>query len=97
MTPESKVKARVKKILQEVGAYYAMPATGGYGLSGTPDFLVCLRGEFIAIECKAKNNKPTTLQERNMAKIRENGGVAIVVNEENLNAVQEMLDQLEGV
>ena len=41
-----------------MGCYYAMPATGGYGLSGTPDFLVCYQGAFAAIECKAGKNKP---------------------------------------
>ena len=29
-TPESKVKKRVKEVLDELGAYYFMPATGGY-------------------------------------------------------------------
>ena len=40
MTPEAKVKEKVKKALKNMGAYYAMPATGGYGSSGVPDFLV---------------------------------------------------------
>jgi hypothetical protein len=97
MTPEAKVKAKVVATLKANEAYYFYPVTGGYGVSGVPDIVGCYHGKFFAIECKAKSNKPTTLQERNMTKIRENGGVAIVVNEENLNAVQELLDQLEGV
>ena len=40
-TPEGKVKAKVKVILKELGAYYTMPVTGGFGTSGAPDFLVC--------------------------------------------------------
>ena len=39
MTPEGKVKDKVKKILKELKAYYIMPATGGYGSSGAPDFV----------------------------------------------------------
>ena len=97
MTPEAKVKAKVVATLKANGAYYFYPVTGGYGVSGVPDIVGCHHGKFFAIECKAKSNKPTTLQERNMQKIRESEGVAIVVNEENLNAVQELLDQLEGV
>ena len=30
-TPEAKVKARVKKILVELGAYHFFPMTGGFG------------------------------------------------------------------
>ena len=52
-TPEAKVKAKVKAILKNLGAYYVMPVTSGYGNSGAPDFLVCIRGKFIGIECKA--------------------------------------------
>jgi hypothetical protein len=37
------------------------------------------------------------LQERNMQKIRDSGGIAIVVNEENLNTVQDVLSQLQEI
>ena len=93
-TPEAKVKASVTKVLREEGVYYFFPATHGYGRSGVPDIVCCVDGIFLAIECKAGSNKPTALQERNMQQIRDNGGIAIVVNEENLNDVQEILSQL---
>ena len=89
MTPEGKVKAKVKKYLTEMGCYYAMPATGGYGLSGTPDFLVCYRGAFAAIECKAGKNKPTALQEAAMQRIRDAGGLALVIDETNVDQLKE--------
>lgn len=80
-TPESKVKARVKKVLSEFDAYVVMPATGGYGNSGAPDFLACIKGRFFGIECKAGSNKPTDLQVMNLMRIVETGGFAFVVNE----------------
>ena len=52
MTPEGKVKEKVKKVLKEQGIYYVMPATGGYGSSGAPDILVCHKGKFYGLECK---------------------------------------------
>jgi len=61
-TPESKVKAKVVAQLKTLGAYYFYPVTGGYGGSGVPDIVGCLRGTFFAIECKAGNNKPTPFQ-----------------------------------
>ena len=91
MTPEAKVKARVKTILKARGAYYAMPATGGYGTSGVPDFLVCHKGVFIGIECKAGNGKTTALQDKNLREIEEAGGKAFVINETNLHLLEEYL------
>lgn len=86
-TPESKVKARVKLILKNLGAYYVMPVTSGYGNSGAPDFLVCIRGKFIGIECKSGNKKPTALQLKNLDLIDKAGGWTFVINEENVSSL----------
>lgn len=96
MTPEKKVKDKVVAILKAYGAYYFYPVTSGYGSSGVPDIVGCHKSKFFAIECKAGKNIPTALQERNMQKIRESGGVAIVVNEDNIKDVEVMLDKWEG-
>jgi len=84
MTPEAKVKARVVKILKEHKIYYFFPATHGFGRSGVPDIICCYNSLFMGIECKAGKNKPTALQEKEMKKIREAGGVTFVINEENV-------------
>ena len=68
-TPEVKVKKQIRKILDEAGAYYAMPIGSGYGNSGVPDFLICMDGMFIAVEAKAGTNKPTALQQSHLDKI----------------------------
>lgn len=90
-TPEVKVKKQIRKLLDEAGAYYAMPIGTGYGNSGVPDFLLCHRGRFIAVEAKAGSNKPTALQELHMQRIRNNGGIALVINEDNLQELKELL------
>lgn len=94
MTAEAKVKKRVKEVLNALGAYYAMPATGGYGSSGVPDFLVCYKGRFIGIECKAGGGKTTALQEKNLRLIQEAGGEAFVVNEENVTTLKFIMESL---
>jgi hypothetical protein len=91
MTPEGKVKKKVREVLQALRAYYVMPMTGGYGNSGAPDFVVCFESRFIGIECKAAKGKLTALQEKNLAQIRSAGGLAIVVNEENIDELKEKL------
>ena len=88
MTPEAKVKKKVVRILKDAGAYYFYPVTGGYGRSGVPDVVACLGGYFLGIECKAGENKPTPLQQKNLDDIDTAGGVALVINEDNLGLLQ---------
>lgn len=90
-TPEKKVKSKVVDILKREGVYYFFPATHGFGRSGVPDIICCVDGNFLAIECKAGNNTPTALQEREMEAIRRAGGTAMVVNETNITAVSAQL------
>lgn len=90
-TPEARVKKRVKLILEKVGAYYIMPVTSGYGRSGAPDFIVCYKGRFIGIECKAGNNKPTALQLDNLDQIQQSGGTSLLINEDNLFSLESLL------
>jgi hypothetical protein len=81
MTPEGKVKAQVKKILDSLSAYYIMPVTGGYGRSGIPDFIICYQGRFLAIETKDEpTDQPTALQIKELNKIDKAGGITYVVN-----------------
>jgi len=90
--PEVLVKKKIRAILDEFSAYYAMPIGTGYGNSGVPDFLVCCNGRFIGIEAKAGSNKPTALQQNNIERIFDAGGYALVVNEDNLHVLQELLE-----
>jgi len=94
-TPESKVKKRVKKILDDLGAYHFSPMATGFGRSGVPDIIACYKGKFIGIECKAGDNKPTLLQLRNIEDIKRNQGLAIVINEGNIEELLAMLKELE--
>lgn len=90
-TPEGKVKARLKKQLDEMGIYHFSPYQAGMGRAGVPDVIGCYQGRFVAFECKAGNNKPTALQEREMNAIRTAKGLAFVINEENVNQLKELL------
>lgn len=91
MTLEAKVKKKVVNVIKGHKAYYFYPVTGGFGRSGIPDIVVCHCGHFIGIECKAGRNKPTALQEAELAKIKEAGGSSMWVNEETIYLVDEVL------
>ena len=93
MTPEAKVKNSCTKILKAHKVYYFFPATHGYGRSGVPDIICCYKGKFIAIECKAGKNKPTALQEKELAEIRSAGGIALVIREDNVYELEGILNE----
>lgn len=94
MTPEAKVKKKVTEILKTHGAYYFYPVTGGYGASGVPDIIGCVNGRFFGIECKAGRGTTTALQEKNLQQIRDTGGEALVINEQNISEVQILMNKL---
>lgn len=87
-TPEGKVKNKVVTLLKELGFWFCFPVAAGYGVRGIPDILICAQGRFIAVECKSGDNKPTALQEFQLAGIRRAGGVTFVVNEASFPAFE---------
>ena len=92
LTPEGKVKAKVKEMLNEHGAWYFMPRGTVMGRSGIPDFIGCLYGQMFAIETKAAGNHPTALQKKEIADINAHGGMAMVITMDNLNALKGWLE-----
>jgi len=96
-TPEAKVKDQVVAYLKAEGVYYFFPATHGYGRSGVPDIVACVNGRFLAVECKAGTNKPTALQVREIETIRHSGGMALVANEVNVEAVRDSIRKIKAL
>jgi hypothetical protein len=94
MTPEAKVKEKIKKILLTHDIWYAMPHGAGYGNAGIPDFLCCHKGKFIAIEAKAGKGKATALQLKNLKEIVNAGGRSIIVNEDSLPILNTLIEEL---
>ena len=88
---EKWVKAQVVKMLKDLDAYYFYPVASGYMRTGVPDIVACLNGRFLGIECKANGNKTTEIQDRNLVAIKKNGGIAMVVDENNLDELKEYL------
>lgn len=61
MTPEGKVKVKVKNLLNAYGCYHFWPVQTGMG-ARTLDCLGCHNGRFFAIETKAPGKKMTEQQ-----------------------------------
>lgn len=90
-TPESLVKKRIHAALKAAGAFDVNYIGGPMGNNGTPDILACLNGRFLGIEAKAGRGKPTALQLRSLALIDAAHGLALIINESNLDYLHECL------
>jgi Holliday junction resolvase len=76
-TPESYEKDEICKYLVSQGAWYFKPFMSGFGKSGVPDIIACIRGRFVSIEVKREGKEPTTHQELRMKEIRDCEGTAV--------------------
>lgn len=94
MTPEHKVRLAIRKVLDAYGAYYFFPVGGPYGRAGVSDVAVCFKGRYVSVEAKAGKGTVTALQDRELTAVRAAGGVALVINENNLEELKEALDAI---
>lgn len=96
-TPESKVKAKCVAQLKAMGAVYFYPVTGGYGTNGVSDIIVCYEGLYVAIECKAGKNTLSELQKVFLEKVAAAGGLALMINESNVDNLSGIIRQWNDV
>jgi len=82
VTPEGKVKEKVKKVLKEFGVYYHMPVTNGMGKPSL-DFICCHKGRFLAIETKTEKGKLTLRQEATIDEMQKAGAIVLVIRGES--------------
>lgn len=79
MTPEGRVKAKVKRRLDELlQRYRFMPVQNGMG-SPALDFYCCIHSRFVAIETKAPGKKMTDRQRHTASEIEAAGGLVFEV------------------
>lgn len=99
MESEADVKKGVRELLDSYGnqAWYFMPVPTGYGVRGVPDFIVCFRGLFLAIEAKAPkvSTELKGLQRKHQVSILTADGLHFVVhNESDIVGLKTALDHL---
>ncbi len=79
MTPEGLVKKEIVLELEKLEAYIFKPVQTGFG-ERTVDILCCIKGRFVAIECKRADGLGmlTRLQAKILCKVMDAGGLGIV-------------------
>ena len=72
---EQKLQTKILSYLKEIGCYSIKTIVSNR--KGVPDIVGCTpTGQFFAIEVKFGANKPSKLQEWNIAEINKRGGLA---------------------
>ncbi len=84
MQPETRFKYKVKERLDAIENLW-YEKIQQVTIRGTPDFLICYAGHFVAWELKVGKNTATNLQQYILDKITKAGGMALVVTPENLD------------
>lgn len=64
------------------------------GRRGVPDYLLCIRGKFVAIELKKENGRVAPIQQHTLDKITASGGIAFVAKPSTWNLQFETLKAL---
>ena len=76
---EKQFENKVKQFLKDNGVWFIKTWSNGIQRKGIPDIIACVNGYFVGIELKAENGTPSELQKWNIEKIRESGGIGIVL------------------
>lgn len=87
---ESILQRHITVYLREHGAYVFKVVGSPLQQRGTPDLLVCWRGQFIGLEIKLPGQAPTPMQAYELQKIQEAGGRSFVVT-----SLQDTIELLE--
>lgn len=75
-TPESAVVHAVKQWAKDKPDVYIVRVVQA-GEVGVPDFLLCVCGRFVGVECKAKGQAPRANQRLQLGRITAAGGFAL--------------------
>jgi hypothetical protein len=97
VTPEGRVKAAIKRVLDKhKGLYVFMPVPSGFGKSSL-DYVICCHGRFLAIEAKAPGKKPTPRQKMIIGQIeRADGKVLVIDGKQGLEELDLLLSEVRG-
>jgi len=76
---ETSFKSILNNYFKQFKCYQVSIPASMFSRIGTPDKLLCLRGQFLAIEVKTDTGTVSPMQENAIAEINKAGGVALVL------------------
>lgn len=91
---EKRFEMKIRKELEKYNAWVLKTWSNGIQRAGIPDLIVCHNGHFVGIEVKAEKGRPSELQKYNIEKIKEAGGIAMIVYPDDFEDIKKLLEQL---
>lgn len=79
MAGEKNFENKIKSYLESKNSWFVKFFANSFTKVGIPDILACVNGYFVGIEVKASNGRPSELQIWNREKIRQAGGISIIL------------------
>ena len=67
---------------------------GAYTKAGVPDLLICCNGYFLGVELKASTGKASELQKMQLAKIKDAGGISLLLYPKDFERFKMLIDNL---
>ena len=90
---ETPFKTKVEKWLKDRNAWYIKYWAGNkFTKEGVPDILACIDGKFYGIELKGDNGRPEILQLIKLKRIREAGGIGVLLYPEDMRYFEAFID-----
>ena len=91
---EKAFETKIKKYIESKGGWVVKFFANGFTKAGIPDLLANVGGNFVAIEVKAQEGKPSPLQKHHQELIRNSGGVCLIVYPNQWVELCNYLDEL---
>lgn len=87
---ENKYSEKVTKYLKETGALVDNNTASIYARVGRSDLTALYKGYYLALELKTGSYQPTDLQIRYLQKVRDNGGIGLILRD-NLDLIKKVV------
>lgn len=94
MGEEKRYETRVVKWLESKGCYVRKYFANRNTKRGVPDLICVVNGYPVYIEVKASTGKPSELQYYNQRKIREAGGISIILYPDRFEEFKAFMEEL---
>ncbi|WP_297420532.1 VRR-NUC domain-containing protein [Clostridium sp.] len=96
MPREKDFEKKVKKFLDSLGSevWYFKHWAGPYSQAGIPDIIACVNNNFVGIEIKAADGKPSALQIRNINRIKAAGGIGYILYPKDFESFKQDINEI---
>lgn len=93
MKAETKFRKSVRKDLNTLPSTAIFPIQQA-SIKGDPDYILCIQGQFVALELKDVGERPSPLQQHKLDNVLNAGGSAFVADKSNWPDIFALLKNL---